>query len=90
MIVWLPEALGVNVTEQVAVVPDPDSVQGLPVNEPVPPENVTDPVGVALPLVAVTVAVQVVPVPTTVDEGTHDTPVGVGGAAAVIVSAVLP
>ena len=66
MVIGLPVVVdGVNVTWQVAVLPVPESVacplDGLYV--PVPPENVTVPVGVTPP-VPVTVAVTVVAEPT--------------------------
>src|SRR2546426_954586 len=63
----LPTALGVYVTEQEDELPEPASVQGLPLKVPAVSEaKLTVPVGVdAVPVaVSVTVAVQVVLAPT--------------------------
>ena len=63
----LPTALGVYVTEQEDELPEPASVQGLPVKVPAVSEvKLTVPVGVdGVPVaVSVTVAVQVVLAPT--------------------------
>ena len=84
MTVRVPVAVGVILTEQVAVVPVPARVQ-------VPPGvNVTVPLGViAVPVdVSVTVAVQLVACPTMTVEGVHATLVVV--ARTVTVTVALP
>src|SRR2546428_12280874 len=78
----LPTALGVYVTEQEDELPEPASVQGLPVKVPALSEaKLTVPVGVdAVPVaVSVTVAVQVVGGPKGTLGGGQVTVVGVGG-----------
>jgi hypothetical protein len=80
--VWLPAALGVYVTEQLALAPLPERVHDADgVNAPAPLDvNVTVPVGVVgVPApVSVTVAVHVVDWPTATVAGTHPTVVLVG------------
>ncbi len=74
----VPLAVAVNVAEHVAVAPVPDRLHGDPVNDPGAPVSVkvTVPVGVTtVPAadVSVTVAVQVVGVPTPTLLGEHVT-----------------
>lgn len=88
----VPEALGVNVAEQVAVTPVPDRVHGEPAKVPGAPVLVkaTVPVGVLVvpTSVSVTVAVHVDACPMLTLEGVHTIPVDV--ARLLTVTLVLP
>ena len=93
MTVCVPVALGVKVTEQLAELPLPASVQLVGVKVPAPLElKLTVPVGVlgVPPPVSVTVAVQVVDAPTATVAGEQLTVVDVERLAVMTVTVVLP
>ncbi len=72
----MPVAVGTKLTEHVAEPPLPASVQEEGENEPVLElDHATAPVGVSAPPTSATVAVQVVLLPVTRDEGEQDTDV---------------